>query len=50
MVFIKGDRGYSAVCFEYKTASERYLVAELGAKQFWVVFDKIETVNMKLNT
>ena len=29
MVFIRGDRGYPAVRFEYKTASERYLVAEL---------------------
>ena len=29
MVFIWGDRGYPAVRFEYKTASERYLVAEL---------------------
>ena len=29
MVFIWGDRGYPAVRFEYKMASERYLVAEL---------------------
>ena len=29
MVFIGGDRGYPAVRFEYKTASERYLVAEI---------------------
>ena len=29
MVFIWGDRGYPAVRFEYKTASEWYLVAEL---------------------
>ena len=29
MVFIGGDRGYPAVRFEYKTASEQYLVAEL---------------------
>ena len=29
MAFILGDRGYPAVRFEYKTASERYLVAEL---------------------
>ena len=29
MVFIWGDREYSAVHFEYKTASERYLVAEI---------------------
>ena len=29
MVFIWGDRGYPAVGFEYKTASERYLVTEL---------------------
>ena len=29
MVFIWGDRGYPAVRFEYKTASERYLIAEL---------------------
>ena len=29
MVFILGDRGYTAVRFEYKTASERYLVAEI---------------------
>ena len=31
MVFIWGDRGYPAARFEYKTASERYLVAELLA-------------------
>ena len=29
MVFTSGYRGYPAVHFEYKTASERYLVAEL---------------------
>ena len=29
MVFILGDREYPAVRFEYKMASERYLVAEL---------------------
>ena len=29
MVFILGDREYPAVCFEYKMASEQYLVAEL---------------------
>ena len=29
MCFILGDRGYSAVRFEYKTASERYSVAEI---------------------
>ena len=40
MVFIWGDRRYPTVRFEYKTASERYLVAELWAKQFWVFFEK----------
>ena len=29
MVFIWGDRGYPAVRFEYKTACERYLAAEI---------------------
>ena len=29
MVFKWGDRGYPAVRFEYKVASEQYLVAEL---------------------
>ena len=29
MVFIWGDRGYPAVRFKYKTASDWYLVAEL---------------------
>ena len=29
MVFIGGDRGYPAVRFEYKTASERYSVTEI---------------------
>ena len=29
MVFIWGDRRYHAVRFEYKTASERYLFAEI---------------------
>ena len=24
-----GDRGYPSICFEYKMASERYLVAEI---------------------
>ena len=42
MVFISGDRGYPAVRFEYKKASERYLVAELYAKQFWVFLEKYE--------
>ena len=45
MAFIWGDRGCPAVRFEYKTASERYLVAELWAQQFWVFFEKIETLN-----
>ena len=36
MVFIWGDRGYLifAVRFEYKTASEQYLVAKLWAIGF----------------
>ena len=38
MVFIWGDRRYPAIRFEYKTASELYLVAELQAKQFWLFF------------
>ena len=50
MVFIWGDRGYHAVRFEYKTASERYLVAELWAKQFWVFFEQIEVLNFFENT
>ena len=29
MVFIWDDRGYPAVRFEYKMASERFLVAEI---------------------
>ena len=29
MVFRRGDIGYPAVCFEYKTAFERYLVPEI---------------------
>ena len=29
MVLKLGDRGYPAIRFEYKTASEQYLVAEL---------------------
>ena len=29
MVSIWGDRGHPAICFEYKTDSERYLVGEL---------------------
>ena len=43
------DRGYSAVCFEYKKASEQYLVAELEATQFWCFFDKIEMLNFFQN-
>ena len=50
MVFIWGDREYPAVRFKYKTASERYLVAELWAKQFWVFFEKIEILNFFENT
>ena len=46
IVFIWGDRGYSAVRFEYKTTFERYLVADLWAKQFWVFFEKIEIPNL----
>ena len=29
MVILRCDKGYPAVRFEYKTASERYLVAEI---------------------
>ena len=29
MVFIGGDKGYPAVRFEYKAASDQYLVAEI---------------------
>ena len=50
MIFIWGDRGYPAVRFEYKKASERYLVAELWVKQFWVFFEKIEILNFFKNT
>ena len=50
MVFIGGDTGYSAVHFEYKTASDGYLVAELLAKQFWVFLKKIEILNFFENT
>ena len=49
-VFISSDRGYPAVRFEYKTVSERYLVAELWAKQFWVFFERIETLIFFENT
>ena len=48
--FIWGDRRYPAVCFEYKTTSELYLVTELWAEQFWVFFEKIETLNFFENT
>ena len=44
-VFIWGDKGYPAVRFEFKTASEQYLVAEIQAKQFWVFFEKNEVLN-----
>ena len=37
-VFIWCDKEYPNVHFEYKTVTERYLVAELWAKQFWGVF------------
>ena len=50
MFFIWGDRRYPAIRFEYKTASERYLVAELKAKQFWVFLEKIEIVIFLKNT
>ena len=36
MVAIWGDRVYPAIRFEYKTVSERHLVAEIYAKQFKV--------------
>ena len=50
MVFIWGDRGYLAVRFEYKTAFERYLVAEIEAKQFWVFLIKIKLMIYFENT
>ena len=50
MIFIWGDRGYPAVRFEYKTASERYSVAELKAKHFWVFFEKNQVLNIFENT
>ena len=45
IVFIWGDKGYPADRFEYKKASEWYLVAELWAKQFWVFLIKIYIMN-----
>ena len=42
MVFILCNREYPAIRFAYKTASERYLVAELWAKQFCVFLEKNE--------
>ena len=50
MVFIWSDRGYPALRFEYKTASERYLAAESWAKQLRVFFEKIEILNFFENT
>ena len=50
MVFIWGDRGYPAVRFECKTASERYSVAEIYAKQFWVFSGKITISIFSKNT
>ena len=50
MGFIWGDRGYPAVRFEYKTASEQYLVAELWAKQFWVFYEKSKILIFFENT
>ena len=50
MVFIWGDKEYPAVRFEYKTASERYSVAEIQTKQFWVFFKKIYIPNFPENT
>ena len=44
MVFIWGDRANPAIQFEYKTASERYLITELYAIQFWVSSEKIESL------
>ena len=46
MVFNRGDRGYPAVRFEYKTASEQYLVAELEVKQFLVFFFKRKEIKI----
>ena len=42
MVFIWGDRRYPAVRFEYKTASEKYLVAEIQAKEFGCFQENLE--------
>ena len=39
---IWGYRGYTAVRFEYKTASKRCLVTELWANRFCVFFEKIK--------
>ena len=35
MVFFWGDSGYPPLRFEYKTASEGYLVTEILGKQFY---------------
>ena len=43
MVFLKGDSGNPVVRFEYKTATELSLVAEIKAKQFWVFLKKFRT-------
>ena len=50
MVFIWGDRGYPAVRFEYKTASEQYLVHEIYAKQFWAFSKKFRISIFSKNT
>ena len=39
-VFIWCDKEYPNVHFECKTATERYLVAEFWANQFWVFLEK----------
>ena len=42
---LASDRGYSAVCFEYKMASARYLVAEQnGFGCFWKKWKHPEAV------
>ena len=46
IVLISSDRGYLAACFEYKTASEQYLVAELEVKQFLVFFFKRKEIKI----
>ena len=48
MFFIRDDRKYPPIRFEYRTAFDGSTVAEIFAEQFWVYFAKIDKLQVSL--